>query len=352
MIRVLIVDDSLTIREYLKEIFLMDGDFQIVGEAKDGFEAIEKVKTTRPDVVTMDIQMPRMDGYEATRRIMETQPVPIVIVSAAWIPEEVETTFKAMKIGAVAGIKKPQGIGSQNFKDDVSELIKTVKLMSEVKVIRRRPKSGRTIETDQSKATTTGSKNIFTFKKPTYELLAIGASTGGPPVLQNIFEKLSPNLKVPIVVVQHITSGFLNGLVDWLNKSTPFPVHIASENQKLLPGNIYFAPDNVHMGVKRNKTIYLSNDPPEHSIRPSVSFLFRSISDAFSSKAIGLLLTGMGKDGAEELKKMRDRNAMTIAQDKKSSTVFGMPGEAVRLDAANYVLAPDDIISRLNYWIG
>ncbi|MBF0449979.1 MAG: chemotaxis-specific protein-glutamate methyltransferase CheB [Candidatus Magnetomorum sp.] len=348
MIRVLIVDDSLTIREYLKEIFLMDGEFLVVGEACDGFEAIEKVQATNPDVVTMDIQMPNMDGYEATRHIMETHPVPIVIVSAAWIPEEVETTFKAIQVGAVAGVKKPKGIGTIDFRNDVKEMVNTIKLMSEVKVIRRRPKMG----------TSQGPQQIGTAeRKPSaktshYELLAIGASTGGPPVLQQIFSQLSPRLSVPIVVVQHIASGFLNGLVDWLEKSTPFPVHIAKDNQFIEPGNIYFAPDNLHMGIKRNKTIVLSNDSPEHSIRPSVSFLFRSVCDAFGSKAIAVLLTGMGKDGAEELKKMRDRNAMTIAQDKNSSIVFGMPGEAVRLDAARYVLAPDDIISRLNYWIG
>jgi len=355
MIRVLIVDDSLTIREYLKEIFLMDGNFQVVGEAKDGFEAIKKVKTVRPDVVTMDIQMPGMDGYEATSHIMENDPVPIVIVSAAWIPEEVESTFRAMKIGAVAGVKKPKGIGSKDFKADVSELIKTVKLMSEVKVIRRRRLTSNKPFTNDRIITlndVSKNKNDPIPKINSFDLLAIGASTGGPPVLQNIFENLSPNLKVPIVVVQHITTGFLKGLVDWLNKSTKFPVHIASDNQILLPGNIYFAPDNSHMGVKSNKKVFLSDDPPEHSIKPSVSFLFRSVCNSFKNRTIGILLTGMGKDGAEELKMMKNHNAMTIAQDKKSSTVFGMPGEAVRLGAAQYVLDPKEIINRLNYWIG
>jgi two-component system chemotaxis response regulator CheB len=348
MIKVLIVDDSLTIREYLKEIFVMDGRFKVVGEARDGLEAVTKVKTTSPDVVTMDIRMPGMDGYEATRIIMEEHPVPIVIVSAAWIPEEVESTFKAMKVGAVAGVRKPEGIGSQNFKADVSDLLNTIQLMSEVKVIRRRPKSLYKRLNSTSEVLT--QKECV--KKSNYEILAIGASTGGPPVLQNIFSKLSPGLSVPIVVVQHITTGFINGLVDWLEKTTPFSFHIADEKQLLLPGNVYFAPDNMHMGVRTNKTVFFSDDPPEHSIRPSVSFLFRSVCQSFGSKAIGILLTGMGKDGAQELKEMYDKNAITIAQDQESSTVFGMPGEAVRLNGARYILPPEDIVRRLNYWIG
>ena len=347
MIRVLIVDDSLTLREYLKEIFIMDGRFQVIGEARDGHEAIKKVKILNPDVVTMDIQMPGMDGYEATRRIMEEHPVPIVIVSAAWIPEEVESTFKAMKVGAVAGVRKPEGVTSLNFKNDVRDMLNTIKLMSEVKVIRRRPQSD-----PYKKAIATSSTTDTKVSKSNYEILAIGASTGGPPVLQSIFANLSPSISTPIIVVQHITSGFTSGLVDWLDKTTSLSIHIATEKQQLLPGHVYFAPDNKHMGVHSNKTIFLTNEPPEHSIRPSVSFLFRSVCKSFGSKAIGVLLTGMGKDGAQELKEMRDRNAITIAQDQQTSTVFGMPGEAVRLDGARYVLSPDNIVRRLNYWIG
>jgi len=348
MIRVLIVDDSLTIREYLKEIFIMDGRFEVVGEARDGLEAINKVKTTRPDVVTMDIQMPGMDGYEATRRIMEEHPVPIVIVSAAWIPEEVESTFKAMKVGAVAGVRKPEGIGSGGFKADVSDMLSTIKLMSEVKVIRRRPLLSNKLS-NTKKDTISQTEQV---KKSNFEILAIGASTGGPPVLQKILSKLSPDLRVPIVVVQHITCGFINGLVDWLEKTTPFSVHIAAERQLLLPGNVYFAPDNMHMGIRSSKTVFFSDDPPEHSIRPSVSFLFRSVCKSFGSKSIGVLLTGMGKDGAQELKEMYNNNAITIAQDKETSTVFGMPGEAIRLNGARYILSPENMVQRLNYWIG
>ncbi|ETR72423.1 MAG: Chemotaxis response regulator protein-glutamate methylesterase [Candidatus Magnetoglobus multicellularis str. Araruama] len=253
MIRVLIVDDSLTLREYLKELLIMDGRFQVVGEARDGFEALNKVKTTKPDVVTMDIQMPGMDGYEATRRIMEEHPVPIVIVSAAWIPQEVESTFKAMKVGAVAGVRKPEGIISKSFKSDVRDMLNTIKLMSEVKVIRRRSKQDKNTESPAIL-----SKTERQFNKSNYELLAIGASTGGPPVLQNILSKLSSGLSVPIVVVQHITCGFINGLADWLDKTTPFNVQIASENQQLLAGHVYFAPDSKHMGVRSNKTVFLA----------------------------------------------------------------------------------------------
>jgi len=347
MIKVLIVDDSPTIRQYLQELFILDGEFKVVGTAKDGEEAITMVEKTSPDVVTMDINMPKLNGYEATKKIMQTKAVPIVIVSSAYNPDEVQDTFKAMQAGAVAGVKRPHGLGSKNDDSEITNLIQTVKLMSEVKVITRR--------LDRKKTPNKSSDNlkqINSVQEKKYEIVAIGASTGGPPVIQNILSKMTPNISVPILIVQHITPGFCDGLVEWLNKTTKFQIKLAEHNESAKPGIVYFAPDYKHMGIDAGKKIFLSDDPPEHSIKPSVSFLFRSIANNFKNNAIGVLLTGMGKDGAYELKLINDNDAMTIIQNKETSVVFGMPGEAMKLNAAKYIISPDEIAKKINFLVG
>jgi len=341
MVKVLIVDDSQTIREYFQEIFDMDPDLKVVGLAKNGEEAVKMVKTLNPDVVTMDIQMPVMDGYEATRQIMESHPVPIVIVSSTWDSTQVHHTFKALEVGAVTGITKPQGIGAENFEKDITQLIQTIKLMSEVKVIKRRQFNSKNLSKPSC-----NNRSLSVSKK--FDIIAIGASTGGPPVIQTIFSKLSKSLPVPIVVVQHIAPGFIDGLVDWLKQTTGFSIQIGCDKQFVQPGNVYFAPDGYQMKIMRNKQIVLTKDPMENSIRPSVSYLFRSIANNFADKAIAVLLTGMGRDGAQELKQLRNLKAITIAQNRETSIVYGMPGEAAKLDASMYSLSPDEIADHIN----
>ena len=289
----------------------------------------------------MDINMPGMNGHEATRAIMGTNPLPIVIVSASYDRSDVEKSFRAMEAGAVAILEKPAGSGHPDFEYTSRELLKTVKLMSEVRVVRRwthgRLKEAR-VEADAA------------LKRP--KLVAIGASTGGPPVIQTILSGLSPGFQVPVMIVQHISKGFIDGMTEWLSNETGLPIGIASDGETLKPGRIYFAPDAYHMGVVRGGRVSLSKAPPENGIRPSVAHLFRSAIAAYGSDAVGILLTGMGKDGAMELKQMRDRGALTIAQDKESSVIYGMPGEAVRLDGATLVLPPERIAARLASLIG
>jgi len=336
--RVLIVDDSLTAREYLKHIINKDENLSVVAMARDGQEAVSLVRQNHPDVVTMDIHMPRMDGYEATRKIMEIHPVPVVIVSSTRNPRSVEKTFQAMQAGAVASIEKPKGPGHPDADRMIAELIKTVKLMSEVKVVRRfakyaAPKSVHKISPKAEIRPQPGQ----------IELVAIGASTGGPPVIRTILSGLSGGFPFPILIVQHIASGFLQGMVEWLGKETPFPVQIPANGERVMGGKVYFAPDGYHMGVTARGEIVLSNSSKENGLRPAVSYLFRSVAKTYGQRAMGVLLTGMGKDGALELKEMKKKGAITIAQDKESSVVFGMPAEAVKLGAADYILAPEEI---------
>lgn len=337
MIKVLIVEDSPVAREFLIHILSSDPALHVVGAAGNGLEALEAVRQKKPDVITMDIHMPMMDGFEATRKIMETLPTPIVIVSASTSAREVASTFRAMEVGALAVILRPPGIGHPEHEAAARELIQTVKLMSEVRVVRRIPTATR--------GRTPGRPAIAPLPiLPTgIQVAVMGASTGGPPVLQKILSRLPQNLPFPVLIVQHIAAGFVKGFGEWLAGASGFPVRIASQGEVLLPGQAYIAPDGFHMGVGTGPRILLSDHVPEDGLRPSVAHLFRSVAQVLGPAAVGVLLTGMGRDGAQELKTMKDKGAITIAQDEESSVVHGMPAEAIKLDAATYVLPPEGI---------
>ena len=335
MVKVLIVEDSSVIREFLLYVLSSDPDIHVIGTATSGEEALEILKHKQPDVITMDIHMPGMNGFEATRRIMETHPTPIVIVSGSWSADEVATTFRAVEAGALAVLPRPNGIGHPEHRATSGQLIQTVKLMSEVKVIRRWPRNRGSVAPLLPEPIAWAPSKV--------KIVAVGASTGGPIVLQTILSRLPKDFPVPVLIVQHIAAGFSQGFIDWLTQSSGIPVRLCTHQESLIAGHAYVAPDGLHMGVTGGGQVVLSGDDPEHGLRPSVSYLFRSVARFFGSSAVGVLLTGMGKDGALELKMMRDKGAITFAQDEESSVVFGMPGEAVRLDAACYVLTPERI---------
>lgn len=340
MVRVLVVDDSAVVRDFLLRILGSDPEIEIAGTAHNGEDALEAVARTRPDVITMDVHMPGMNGFDATRRIMETTPTPIVIVSGTADAGETAKAFRALEAGALAVLPRPAGIGHANQEATAAELIRTLKLMAEVKVVRRwaRPRP------QDSPASIAAERRI---PAANVAAVAVGASTGGPAVLQQILSALPPNFPVPVMVVQHIATGFTEGLVQWLQKTSNLPVRMATHGESVLPGHVDVAPDGFHMKVSVSGQIQLTYEKPENGLRPSISSLFRSVAQVYGNRAVGVLLTGMGTDGAQGLKLMREQGAVTIAQDQESSVVHGMPGEAISLGAARYVLCPEKIIAML-----
>lgn len=341
-IKVLVVEDSPSVREFLVYLFASDQEIQVIGTACNGEEALAAVKDKKPDVITMDLHMPKMDGCTATRAIMESFPTPIVVVTGSPSSDTMATTTNALEAGALAVIKRPVGIGHPDHAATARELIQTVKLMSEVKVVKRWA---------QRKTPVAGGNKPVPPEHATLvrdmRLVAIGSSTGGPLVLQQILSKLPKNFHAPIIVVQHIAQGFTEGFAQWLQESSGFPVSVAADGELLQPGHAYVAPNGFQTTVDIYGRIALHNSGPENGHQPSVSCLFRSVAAAFGPGAVGILLTGMGKDGAAELGLMKSRGAVTFAQDKESALVHGMPGEAIALGAASYVLPPDKIAEML-----
>lgn len=342
-IKVLIVDDSPLMRDLLAYILSSDPEIRVVGLAGNGKEAIQAVHVEKPDVVVMDVIMPVMDGLDATRIIMETTPTPIVIVSASYNPLELERTFRVMEAGALAALDKPVAVPHPEYERLRQEFIRTVKLMSEVKVIRRRPREGKG-------TTVAGAEKIegASLVPSGLKAVVIGASTGGPQAVREILIGLRKDFPVPVLIVQHIAAGFVRGFTDWLASVSGLPVEIAVHGRLPLPGHVYIAPDNFQMELGKDGKMALRKGELENGLRPSVSWLFRSAAEVFGKNVIAILLTGMGRDGARELKLLRDKGAVTIAQDRESSVVYGMPGEAVALNACTLVLPPAKIAEFLS----
>jgi two-component system, chemotaxis family, protein-glutamate methylesterase/glutaminase len=338
MIQVLVVDDSRVSRDLLIGILESEPDISVIGTASDGYEAVRLANLLKPDIITMDINMPGIDGFEATRQIMENSPIPIIIISGVDNLTEVAASFRVLEAGALDVLKKPPGPGDPTFPSACREIISSIRTYVEVRVIRRSkirsPHRASTLE-------------ILSATGEVPRLVVMGASTGGPPVIQTIIRELPPSFPLPLVLVQHMSPGFIRGYAEWLTGSTEFLVKIPDPYELLQPGILYIAPDGMQTGVSSEMRIILSPAPPEHSLRPSVSFLFRSVTANLGSSAIGVLLTGMGNDGASELLDMRMKGSVTIIQDRESSVVYGMPGEALRLGAASYILSPEEIAHQL-----
>jgi len=344
MINVLVVEDSRVIRDYLVYLLETDPEIRVIDTAANGEAALASVRRRRPDVILMDIHLPGIDGFETTRRIMSSNPVPIVVCTASTTFDQVHTAMRALAVGALAILKKPRGLGDPDAEAESAAIINAVKLMSEVKLVRR---FNRTAAAAAQVASAVAEPVPRDVVGRVVAMVAIGASTGGPPVLSQILSRLSPAFAAPILVVQHIAAGFTAGFAEWLATASGLPVHVADGGETPLPGHVYVAADDRHLRVGLGGELQTTRDQPHNGLRPSVGILFRSVAERFGRRAAGVLLTGMGRDGAEELKLLADRGALTVAQNEESCVVFGMPAEAIKLGAARYVLPPDEIAELL-----
>jgi two-component system, chemotaxis family, protein-glutamate methylesterase/glutaminase len=340
MIRVLIAEDSVTVRELLVAVLSADPEIEIAGTAKNGREAVEMTKRLRPDVVTMDVNMPELGGFEATKQIMIEAPTPIVIISASVEVRDVSISMNALRLGALALLEKPPGMDSPNFGAAVAHLTSTVKAMANVKVVRHWPTNA--IHTPPRTTNAEPSTKV--------RIVAIAASTGGPAALARVLSDLPAQFPVPILIVQHIAEGFIGGLASWLNAVCSLKVLVAKEGDALAPSTIYLAGDGAHMGVGSNSRIKLDRAGPIDGFRPSATYLFDSVGKLFGASALGVILTGMGQDGIEGLRTIKLAGGRVLAQDESSSIVFGMPGAAITQGLVDSVLPLSSIGPRLSNW--
>jgi two-component system, chemotaxis family, protein-glutamate methylesterase/glutaminase len=334
-VRVLVVDDSDTQRQVLIHMLEQDPDLEVVGWAANGAEAVRAVERLRPDVITMDQRMPVMCGLDAARSIMRHTPTPIVMVSGASGAEARDLADAALAVGVLSIQDKQMLSGPATG----AELVRLIKSMASVRVVRRRwePRAvGVVASVEQPPA---GARIAP-------EIVAIGASTGGPQALGDIITRLPANFPLPILVVQHTTSGYSHSLVDWLRAGTRLSVKMAEDGEPLDGGGVYLAPTARHLLVQ-GRHLVLLDTPPVALHRPSATVLFRSVAQAYGARAMGIVLTGMGEDGASGLAEMKRAGAVTVAQDEASCVVFGMPAEAIRLGAADHVLPPSRIVALL-----
>lgn len=337
MIRALVADDSPTARSLLAALLSSDPAIEVVGMAENGREAVRMVRHLRPDVVTMDIQMPVLDGFGATRRIMNEVPTPIVIVSGLDV-HDVAFSLEALRAGALALFPKPGGQGA-GFESETRQFLATVKAMARVRMVRRQP---------GPPSASRSPLPLDGMDVPTRpEALGILASTGGPAALHRILSELPGDLPFPILVIQHLAIGFAEGLARWLGTVSPLRVGLATEGEALQPGKVYLAPDNRHLAVSEERTAVLLDTPPQAGFRPSGNLLFESLARVFGPGAMGVVLTGMEGDGLEGLRLLRKAGGRVVAQDETTSDVFGLPAAAIREGLAHAVLPLDAIAHHL-----
>jgi two-component system chemotaxis response regulator CheB len=289
----------------------------------------------RPDVLTMDVRMPIMDGLEATRHIMRQVPTPIVIVTGNLMHADMDVTFEALRAGALTVVLTP-GLADP---EGCAKVIQSVRLMAKVPVVHHWGHKPPSLSTPDHRP----------FPQPdTIKMIGIAASTGGPGTLARLLRKLPGNYPIPILIVQHVSRGFVTGLAEWLNGETELEVRLANHGDLTRGGMVLIAPDDYHLQVNTGGLIQLNHEAPYKGLRPSANYLFHSLATSFCRQAAGIVLTGMGDDGAEGLRALRQAGGVTIAQDKDSCVVYGMPEQAVLLDAVDHILTPEELALALN----
>lgn len=348
-IRVLTVDDSALMRQVLTTLLSKDPDIEVIGSAPDPYIARERIKALNPDVLTLDVEMPKMDGLTFLEKLMRGHPMPVVMVSSL---TEVgcETTLRALELGAVDFITKPKIDLREGMEEVAQDLIGKIKAAACAKVGGSKSygssvKAAPQLDTCKWKLGS-GSGAML---KTTDTIIAIGASTGGTEAVKEILVQLPPNTP-PILVTQHMPERFTKTWADRMNRLSRIAVKEAQDGDSVLPGHALVAPGGYHMELVRSGARYsvrINQNPPVNRHRPSVDVLFSSVAKYAGANAVGVILTGMGNDGAKELLTMKQAGAFTIAQDETSCVVFGMPKEAIKLGGADTILPLTDIASAI-----
>jgi len=336
-IKVLIVDDSAIVRKIFSEELSKFPDIEVAGTAPDPYVARDKIVKLNPDVITLDIEMPKMDGLTFLKKLMRYYPLPVIIVSSL-TPKGGKLTLEAMDIGAVEVIAKPGG--SYTVGDMSTQLAEKIRAASWVKIAKKDP---------GNQPASVGSGPIRALSKTSNKVIAIGASTGGTEALKNVLSRM-PSNSPGIVAVQHMPAKFTTAFADRLNDICQIRVKEARNNDSVNPGSALIAPGNYHMILRRSGARYyveVKDGPMVHHQRPAVDVLFKSTAQYAGPNSIGAILTGMGADGAEGLLRMKQAGAKTIAQDEKSCVVFGMPKEAIKLGAADKVVPLDRVAEEI-----
>jgi two-component system chemotaxis response regulator CheB len=342
-IRVLVVDDSAMVRQILSELLATDPGIEVVGTASDAHAAREKIKALNPDVLTLDVEMPKMDGITFLRNLMRLRPMPVVMVSSL-TERGADVTLDALSCGAVDFLAKPKLDVAATLRDYAGELIEKVRTASRARVRAFDP-SRVTVASSTTAVVPSLNLSAARHLRTTDRIIAMGASTGGTEAIKEVLATLAPDTP-GILIAQHIPKSFSGPFARRMNSSCAMTVIEAEDGQQVLAGHVYIAPGDRHLLLARDGARYvcrLDNGEAVNRHKPSVDVLFRSVAQSAGRNAIGVLLTGMGKDGARGLKEMREAGSCTIAQDEATSVVWGMPGEAIALDAAEHVLALADM---------
>ena len=334
-IRVLLADTGGVSRDRIIHLLDRDGRFQVVATVSDGIAAADTTARLRPDVVVMNLRLPPGDGIAATRRIMAETPTPVVIVSTTSDGVPSERAAEALQAGAVSVLDTPLSPDHAQYAHAIQELLTSIRLMAEVKVVRRPASGGR------RHLVLLAPLNPLEKRRPV--VLVMAASTGGPQAIQTVLQALGPDLDVPVLIVQHMSKGFLPGMVGWLDGTCPQVVRLAVDGVQPTGGIVYIAPEEHHLLVTRAGKLALTKAPPVGGFRPSADTLFESAAQVYGADAVGAVLTGMGDDGAAGLAALRGRGAATIAQDESSAVVYGMPRAAVAVGGAERVLTLEAI---------
>lgn len=339
MVKVLVVEDSLTTRRFLVDLIETIPGMMVCGEAHDGAEAIRMTKELRPHVISMDIQMPQIDGLEATREIMMTCPTPIVVVSGLG-QKQVDFAMLAMEAGAVAAVETPTATPQDEPKR--REFLRMLRLMAGVTVVRRYPERLATPVAPENRP-----KAVAPLASRQPQIVLIGASAGGPGAIARILEHLPADFPLPVVIVQHLGADFVTGFATWLERRCRLPVRLAVEDEIPMGGGVFVAPGGKHLTINQEGRFVLHSEKGSHRHQPSINLLFQSAAGAYGARAVGILLSGMGDDGAEGMAMLFEKGARTIVQDEATSVVFGIPAAAIERNAAEYVLPVNQIASAL-----